>query len=202
MKLTDDQLARVRMSGHIPYGLLDHIDSLTVENERLKGERKMTDEELSDMRQWNIDCGATTWSIKFGKLLDHIDSLTERLKEAMRAAPDCKIHPGELTLKCRVCVGEDTAIVTDVWREEVDRLKQPMDCGHPAACLFRRLEAPSVKPPSGGLVSVECCSACASERAAVEKEREACADIAEWRDAACGKNCSVLIMSAIRARKP
>jgi len=119
MKLTDDQLARVRMSGHIPYGLLDHIDSLTVENERLKGERKMTDEELSDMRQWNIDCGATTWSIKFGKLLDHIDSLTERLKEAMRAAPDCKIHPGELTLKCRVCVGEDTATVTDVWREEL-----------------------------------------------------------------------------------
>jgi len=165
MKLTDDQLARVRMSGHIPYGLLDHIDSLTVENERLKGERKMTDEELSDMRQWNIDCGATTWSIKFGKLLDHIDSLTERLKEAMRVAQDCKIHPGEQTLKCRVCVGEDTAIVTDAWREEVDRLKQPGPCGkHPAACL----DFVWVDGDQGG----SRCGACASERAAVEKERK------------------------------
>ena len=36
-----------------------------------------------------------------------LEKEVDRLTEELRVAQDCKIHPGEQTLKCRVCVGED-----------------------------------------------------------------------------------------------
>ncbi len=59
---------------------------------------------------------------------------------------------------------------------EVDRLKQPGPCGkHPAACL----ETHTMERKGVVARTDEVCSACESERAAVEREREACAQSAE-----------------------
>ncbi len=100
-------------------------------------------------------------------LLSQIDALTEE-NEGLR-----KDVLAERLEKVR--------LDTDVGRlkEIIGNLKQPGPCGkHPAACLVERPMTVEHGEYSTSITAVResTCSACESERAAVEREREACGD--------------------------
>ena len=108
------------------------------------------------------------WHVAIGNLLDHIDALTEELRVVRGDAENINKAGSKPYLRGYYVGRKADAAVNMKYieglKDEISRLKRPMECGHPAACL--------------GLIGVtgghsgsynQVCLACQSERAAIAK---------------------------------